>query len=129
MKYFYQNLERIARGDWWLWNVTAPAEAFTGRWSDDVELISNLLSFDLHGYATSKTNGNVTSETIESIAMEHCIFKYIKRMPVEVFLTLYRERDQRSDLLWQQRYANAAIAQTRAMIKETARLLSFYGRR
>ena len=76
-----------------------------------------LLSFDLHGYAASKTDGIVTSEAIEAIAMEHHFTKYITKMPVEIFLRFYRTTNLGSDLMWQEKYVDATKAQGRAIIK------------
>ena len=124
MVYFYENIGHIARGDWWIWTEPDPLEQLEKTSADacasQVNDISVLLSFDLHGYATSVNNGIVTSETIESIVMGHPFLStHINKIPAEYYLTVYQSHmNTRLDSNGREKYATVAKAQGLTFLKK-----------
>jgi len=57
MKYFYENLERVVRGEWWLWNS---ADDVQQEREDMYDIIAGLLAYDYFGYAEQYLNNGAT---------------------------------------------------------------------
>ena len=52
MKYFYENLERVVRGEWWLWNNADDVE----QDGEYLRSVAGFLMYDYFGYAEQHLN-------------------------------------------------------------------------
>jgi len=91
MKYFYENLERVVRGEWWLWNNADDVE----QDEDYLRSVAHFLMYDYFDYAEHHLNTSNDSALVSwnvMFAPEDFLVDFLEKGPLmsaEVFLKRY----------------------------------------
>lgn len=93
MEYFYENLARIDRGEWWIFNNPDSLNDF-GDNRSTLAGITKVLCYDLHNYVASRNDGKVDSSAIESLfGPDSEVMKQSRdpgtKMPAEYLINFY----------------------------------------